>query len=99
MSAPFGDEIPYDVVLTMRHLRKLAKSRSFVRVVTVQRVRQATGEVYERRVRRKVSYLRGRSVGFLAVNDGPSTARDIARILHNVEGPGRHPRAAYELVA
>jgi hypothetical protein len=93
------DEIPWDVVLTMRHLRRLAKSRSFVREVTVQRVRQATGEVYERKVRRKVSYLRGRSVGFLAVNDGPSTARDIARILHNVEGPGRDPRASYDLVA
>lgn len=94
-----SDEIPYDVVLTMRHLRKLARSRSFVRETTVQRVCQATGEVYERTVRRKVSYLSGRSSGFLAVNDGPSTARDIARILHNVEGPGRNPRASYQLTA
>jgi hypothetical protein len=94
-----AEEVPRDVVLTMRHLRKLAHSRSFAREYTVQRVRQATGEVYERNVRRRVSYLAGRSSGFLAVNDGPSTARDIARILQNVEGPGRNPRASYQLAS
>jgi hypothetical protein len=93
------DEIPYDVVLAMRHLRKLARSRSFVRATTVQRVRRSTGEVYERTVRRKVSYLAGRQTGFLSVNDGPSTARDIARILNGIEGPGQGPRSVYQLVA
>ncbi|GAA2084200.1 hypothetical protein GCM10009840_21140 [Pseudolysinimonas kribbensis] len=71
------------MVVAMRHLRKLARSRSYVRVVTVDRVNERTGEVRERRVRRRHAYLAGRSTGtgFLSVNDGPSTARDIARLL------------------
>ena len=99
-----ADAPPRDAVLAMRHLRKLARSRAFVRQVEVERwsVDERTGEVRMRRrkVRRKVAYLAGRSRGFLSVNDGPSTAIDIARILLDVEGPGADPRRrAYELVA
>lgn len=98
------DRPPQDAVLVMRHLRKLARARSFVRKVEVTRwsVDLSTGVLTERRrrVNRRVEYLAGRSRGFLSVNDGPSTARDIARLLHEVEGPGRdHRPDAYDLVA
>jgi hypothetical protein len=73
------------VVLVMRHLRKLARSRSYVKSVSVERwsVNEQTGEVKVRRrtVRRKQHYLKGQRSGFLVVNDGPAAARDIARIL------------------
>lgn len=97
---------PRKAVVAMRHLRKLARSRSFVRktevlrherrrapftgeLATAEMVDPFTGELFElpqlrtrrRRVNRRVEYLKGRGVGFLTVNDGPQTARDIARIL------------------
>jgi hypothetical protein len=88
----------------MRHLRRLARSRSFVRSVAVERwqVDASTGvvKIRTRHVRRRIAYLAGRSTGFLSVNDGPSTAEDIARILHGVEGPGSDPRrSVYALIA
>lgn len=88
----------------MRHLRKLARSRSFVRKVEVTRwkIDHDTGEVreYVRHVNRRVQYLKGRQVGFLSVNNGPATVTDIARILHDIEGPGNDPRrASYGLTA
>lgn len=93
------DRPPADVVVAMRHLQKLARARSFVRQVEVERwsVDDRTGEVKvrSRKVRRRKVYLKGRSHGYLAVNDGPSTARDIARLLG--EPPLR--RADCELVA
>lgn len=74
-----------DVVVVMRHLRKLARSRSYVKPVVVDRwkVDAQTGELTLRRrkVNRRQVYLKGRRSGFLVVNDGPSTALDIARLL------------------
>ena len=74
-----------DVVRVMRHLRKVARSRSYVKKVTVERwsVDERTGEVTVRRrkVNRRQHYLRGQRAGFLVVNDGPAAARDIARVL------------------
>jgi hypothetical protein len=99
--APF-EEIPRDVVLVMRHLRKLARTRSFVRVCEVDRVDQRTGEVRSRRVKRRFAYLQWRSsgVGFLSVNDGPSTAEDLARILAVDRGePDPLQRSSWLLVA
>ena len=74
-----------DQVTVMRHLRKLAKSRSFIRSVTVPRLRVDldTGvvKVKMRKVRRRKQYLVGAASGFLVVNDGEAVARDIARLL------------------
>lgn len=74
-----------DAVKVMRHLRKLARSRSYVKPVSVERwsVNAETGEVKVRRrnVNRRHEYLRGQRAGFLVVNDGPAAARDIARLL------------------
>jgi hypothetical protein len=90
--------IPPDVVVVMRHLRKIARSRSFVKQVTVERwsVDQATGvvKVRRRKVRRRSQYLRGQRAGFLVVNDGPAAARDIARLLG-----AETTRSGFELVA
>lgn len=91
-------EQPRDVVVVMRHLRKLARSRSFVKKVPVDRwqVDAETGvvKVRQRKVNRRSHYLRGQRAGFLVVNDGPAAARDIARLL------GAATRAQdYELVA
>lgn len=86
----FADRPPQDAVVVMRHLRKLARSRSYVRKTAVERfsVDIRTGEVTSktRMVNRRVQYLKGRQVGFLAVNDGPSTARDISRLLWDLSG-------------
>jgi hypothetical protein len=81
-----GSHLPTsDVVRVMRHLRKLARSRSFVQRVAVERwsVNETTGEVKitRRHVSRRRAYLEGQSAGFLVVNDGPAAARDIARLL------------------
>lgn len=69
----------------MRHLRKLAKSRSWVSPVTVPRMRVNldTGvvKVTRRKVRRRRILLAGQVSGFLVVNDGQAAARDIARLL------------------
>ncbi|HWH26013.1 MAG TPA: hypothetical protein VNT53_05145 [Pseudolysinimonas sp.] len=85
----------------MRHLRKLAKTRSFVREVQVERwsVDERTGvvKIRKRTVKRKIAYLKGRQRGFLSVNDGPSTAIDIARII--ARDAGRDLRDGYELVS
>lgn len=91
-------DIPRDVAIVMRHLRKLARSRSYVKKVTVERwsVDYETGvvKVRQRKVNRRSHYLRGQRAGFLVVNDGPAAARDIARLL------GGATRAQdYELVA
>ncbi len=90
---------PPDHIKVMRHLRKLARSRAYVAPVEVVRLRvdPATGEVrYRRRkVNRKRVQLRGRSSGFLVVNDGEATARDIARLL----GAPPPLRGDYRLVA
>lgn len=97
-SEDYRDEQPRDVVIVMRHLRKLARSRSFVKKATVERwsIDYETGvvKVRQRKVNRRFSYLRGQRAGFLVVNDGPAAARDIARLL------GGATRAQdYELVA
>ena len=88
--APRAAELPQDVVLIMRHLRRLARSRAFVRQVTVPRmsVDYDSGEVKVRRrkVRRRYAYRIGNGGGFLTVNDGPAAARDIGRLLN-------HPRS------
>lgn len=93
-----GSEFAGDAVRVMRHLRKLARSRSFVKKVSVERwsVDVETGEVVVRRrnVNRRQHYLRGQRAGFLVVNDGPATARDIARLLGGAIAP-----AEYELAA
>lgn len=90
--------VPADVVVVMRHLRRLARSRSFVKQVTVERwsVDGQTGvvKVRKRKVRRRTKYLQGQRAGFLVVNDGPSTARDIARLLG-----AEIDRSGFELVA
>jgi nitrate reductase beta subunit len=94
---PSADE-GRDVVTVRRHLRKLARSRSYVKKVTVDRwsVDELTGEVTLRRrkVNRRQQYLKGQRAGFLVVNDGPAAARDIARLLGAAV-----TRDQYELVA
>lgn len=53
---------------------------SYVRTHDVWRLNTRTGEYRKRTVRRRVKYMRGHR-GFLSVNDGVATARDIARLV------------------
>ena len=70
-----------------------ASSQSYVRVTEVERwkVNQRTGEITKRtrKVNRKHQYLKNQTHGYLAVNDGASTARDIARLLGGDPPPYR----------
>ena len=86
-------------IVVMRYLRRLAKSRAYVRKTEVWRtewknyevdyVDPLTGEITtgwrektrKRKVNRKHYYLRNQTHGYLAVNDGAATARDVARLL------------------
>lgn len=63
-----------------RHLRKVQRSAGYVRTTSVWRLNTSTGEFRRRKVRRRVKYMRSHR-GFLSVNDGVATARDIARIV------------------
>lgn len=87
-----------DVVVVRRHLRKLARARSYVKPTSVERwsvdVETGVVKVRRRKVNRRFQYFNGQRAGFLVVNDGPSTARDIARLLGT---PTR--RSDYELVS
>lgn len=80
-------------VVVMRHLRKLARSQSYVRVTEVTRwsVNERTGEITmrKRKVNRRHQYLKNQTHGYLAVNDGAATARDIARLLGGDPPPYR----------
>lgn len=72
-------------VVVMRHLRKLARSQSYVRKTEVVRlsIDYQTGEVKmrKRKVNRRHQYLANQTHGYLAVNDGVEAARDISRLL------------------
>lgn len=99
--APRKYEQSQSAVIVMRHLRKLARSRSYVRVTEVERwkVNQKTGEIVRRtrKVKRKHQFLKNQTHGYLTVNDGAATAHDIARLLGGDPPPYR--RREVQLVA
>lgn len=63
-----------------RYLRHVHRAHGYVRTHEVWRLNTRTGEYRKRKVRRRVKYMRGHR-GFLSVNDGVATARDIARLV------------------
>src|SRR5690349_10541775 len=76
-------------VAVERHLRRLARSRSYRQQRTLVRssLNLKTGEVRERARRsgvRVVHYRQG--AGFQVVNDGSVTGRDLARVVAAVAG-------------
>lgn len=70
-----------------RVLRRWREARAGTRVVEVSRVDSRTGVVRTRRVRRRVKVRA--SAGWVAVNDGPAAASQLARWL---EVLGAHPQ-------
>jgi hypothetical protein len=70
-----------DQALTVaRFLRRLNRHKRYMRPVSVPRVEQSTGRVRYRTVKKWVVRMPG-SAGFLAVNDGPSVAMMLDRLL------------------
>lgn len=77
VAAPIsGDQ----AVALSRTLRRWQHHQRYLRPVQVWRVEQATGRIRKRTVRRPVRRMRG-TAGFLGVNDGPSVAMMLDRIL------------------
>jgi hypothetical protein len=63
-----------------RVLRRWYRSKGLTKQVTVVRVEQSTGCVYYRRSRKR-KRLFARNRGFVAVNDAPAMASQLARYL------------------
>lgn len=67
----------------LRTLRRWNDSASPVRVALVWRVNRATGVVRVRKVRRRIRRLRS-PAGYLSVNDGPSAAFMVQRVIESM---------------
>lgn len=69
-----------DYVTLARTLRRHARAQGAMTVVTVPRVDTRTGVIRVRKVRRRARRF-SRHAGFSVVNDGPSVAATLARLL------------------
>lgn len=83
VAAPVTADQALDVARTLRRLHHRAR---FLRSKTVVRVEQSTGRVRLRTVRRPVHRMPG-TRGFVTVNDGPTTAMLLDRVLAVGLGP------------
>lgn len=71
---------PDDATAAARVMRRWSRAQGRTRTVTRMRVEQSTGRVRYRRTRTRTQLVsRGR--GWIAVNDGPAFASDLARYL------------------
>lgn len=77
---------PEDATAAARVMRRWSRAQGRTRQVTKIRVEQATGRVYYRRTRTRTTLV-GRGRGWIALNDGPAFAADLARYLAQ-----RHPQ-------
>lgn len=68
-----------------RILRKIRESHTRYRTATVNRVNSRTGEIRRRKVNRR--YRVRATAGWIALNDGPAAAAQIARYLATLDPP------------
>lgn len=83
---------PREHVQAERLLRRLSRSKRYVRAERRDRVELATGRVRRRKVNRRTHILEGRHKGlYLILNDAPSVMAQIALWLPTVSGPDWRP--------